>query len=299
MDRATELELLEELGGLRAARSFFVDDAVTAWPVARYTCPDRFTREMQALFRTMPAVAAHSSELAGPDAFLTRDHAGLPLLLTRVRMVARTPSSTSAATAAPGWSARREAAGAASPAPTTPGPTTTAAHSRAYPTAPPAFPASTGRVGPAAPWLHRSPRLDLDRARRRAGYRRVARRPGGGFRLVRRGRPADRSRGAPGMGGELEESCMRAASNPTISASPTRTRSARSSRTPCRATGCSAGISARSCRGRASMPRWRCRRIAGRCAARPTSSIRSFRPASCLSRRTISSGSRPCPWRRT
>ena len=83
MDRATELELLEELGGLRAARSFFVDDAVTAWPVARYTCPDRFTREMQALFRTMPAVAAHSSELAGPDAFLTRDHAGLPLLLTR------------------------------------------------------------------------------------------------------------------------------------------------------------------------------------------------------------------------
>ena len=85
MDRATEIELLEELAGLRAARSFYLDDAVTAWPVARYTCPDRFAREMQALFRTMPAIAAHSSELAGPDAFLTRDHAGLPLLLTRDR----------------------------------------------------------------------------------------------------------------------------------------------------------------------------------------------------------------------
>ena len=85
MDRTTEIELLEELAGLREARSFYLDDAVTAWPVARYTCPDRFAREMQALFRTMPAVAAHSSELAGPDAFLTRDHAGLPLLLTRDR----------------------------------------------------------------------------------------------------------------------------------------------------------------------------------------------------------------------
>ena len=85
MDRKTELELLEELAGLREARSFYLDDAVTAWPVARYTCPDRFAREMQALFRTMPAVAAHSSELAGPDAFVTRDHAGLPLLLTRDR----------------------------------------------------------------------------------------------------------------------------------------------------------------------------------------------------------------------
>ncbi|MXY39474.1 MAG: Rieske 2Fe-2S domain-containing protein [Rhodospirillaceae bacterium] len=85
MDRATEIELLEELAGLREARSFYLDDAVTAWPVARYTCPDRFAREMQALFHTMPAVAAHSSELAGPDAFLTRDHAGLPLLLTRDR----------------------------------------------------------------------------------------------------------------------------------------------------------------------------------------------------------------------
>jgi len=48
MDRATEIELLEELAGLREARSFYLDDAVTAWPVARYTCPDRFAREMQA-----------------------------------------------------------------------------------------------------------------------------------------------------------------------------------------------------------------------------------------------------------
>ena len=83
MDRKTEIELLEELAGLREARSFFLDDAVATSPVSRYTCPDRFAQERQALFRSKPVIAAHSSELAGPDAFLTRNFAGLPLLLTR------------------------------------------------------------------------------------------------------------------------------------------------------------------------------------------------------------------------
>ena len=45
MDRKTEIELLEELAGLREARSFFLDDAVTTSPVSRYTCPDRFAQE--------------------------------------------------------------------------------------------------------------------------------------------------------------------------------------------------------------------------------------------------------------
>ena len=79
----TEIELLEELAGLREARSFFLDDAVTTSPVSRYTCPDRFAQERQALFRSKPVIAAHGSELAEPDPFLTRDLAGLPLLLTR------------------------------------------------------------------------------------------------------------------------------------------------------------------------------------------------------------------------
>ncbi len=83
MDRNTELELLEELAGLRAARSFYLDDEVATSPVERYTCPERFARERQALFGALPALTAHGSELAGPDTFLTRDLAGLPLLLTR------------------------------------------------------------------------------------------------------------------------------------------------------------------------------------------------------------------------
>ncbi|MDE0175937.1 MAG: Rieske 2Fe-2S domain-containing protein [Defluviicoccus sp.] len=83
MDRSTEIELLEELAGLREARAFYLDDSVAASPVARYTCPDRFAREREALFRRLPAIVAHASELSAPDAFLTRRSCGLPLLLTR------------------------------------------------------------------------------------------------------------------------------------------------------------------------------------------------------------------------
>ena len=83
MDRATEIELLQELVALREARTFHLDDDVATSPVARYTCPDRFSRERRKLFRALPAVVAHRSELPEPDSFLTREFAGLPLLLTR------------------------------------------------------------------------------------------------------------------------------------------------------------------------------------------------------------------------
>ena len=83
MNRSTEIELLDELAGLREAGAFHLDDAAATSPVARYTCAERFMRERQVLFRTLPAVVAHGSELAGPDSFLTREFAGLPLLLTR------------------------------------------------------------------------------------------------------------------------------------------------------------------------------------------------------------------------
>ena len=83
MDRSTEIELLEELAGLREAHAFRLDDAVATSPISRYTCSERFSRERQMLFRTLPAIVAHGSELAKPDSFLTLEYAGLPLLLTR------------------------------------------------------------------------------------------------------------------------------------------------------------------------------------------------------------------------
>ena len=83
MNRSTEIELLEELAGLRESGAFYLDDAVATSPVTRYTSLERCARERRVLFRTLPAVVAHGSELAGPDSYLTRDFAGLPLLLTR------------------------------------------------------------------------------------------------------------------------------------------------------------------------------------------------------------------------
>ncbi|MCG8443251.1 MAG: aromatic ring-hydroxylating dioxygenase subunit alpha, partial [Caulobacterales bacterium] len=71
------------LRGLHTARSAFLDEAVTSNPVAHYASPERFAREQASIFHALPVMAAHSSELAGDGAFLRREVAGLPLLLTR------------------------------------------------------------------------------------------------------------------------------------------------------------------------------------------------------------------------
>lgn len=82
MDRATEIALLEELHGLAEANLFYLDSQVTTSPVARYQA-DRFAAEQDQIFRCLPVIAAHSTELAAPDSFVTRRAAGRPVLLTR------------------------------------------------------------------------------------------------------------------------------------------------------------------------------------------------------------------------
>lgn len=85
MDRQAQIDLLRELRGLSEARSFFLGDAVEKSPVERYSSVQRFVLERDLIFRTMPLIAAHSSELAEPGCFLTLTLAGLPVLLTRGR----------------------------------------------------------------------------------------------------------------------------------------------------------------------------------------------------------------------
>ncbi len=85
MDRATEVALLEELQGLKDNGLFFLDDDVKPSPIARYTSADRFSAEMDKIFRTIPVVAAHASELPDPGSFLTRTVSGRPVLMTRDR----------------------------------------------------------------------------------------------------------------------------------------------------------------------------------------------------------------------
>lgn len=85
MDRELEKALLQELAGLEENGLFFLDDDVQASPVLRYLSEERFDRERDRIFRSLPLVAAHASELPENGSFLTRRIAGLPVLLTRDR----------------------------------------------------------------------------------------------------------------------------------------------------------------------------------------------------------------------
>lgn len=83
MERATEIALLEELHGLNNSKEFYLDKQVHLSPVERYASEERFEAEKRDIFRKLPLIAAHSSELPEAGSFMTRDLAGLPLLLTR------------------------------------------------------------------------------------------------------------------------------------------------------------------------------------------------------------------------
>ncbi|MEM7660641.1 MAG: SRPBCC family protein [Pseudomonadota bacterium] len=83
MNRETELELIDELLGLKAGKTHYLDEAVTRNPVDHYLSEDRFDLECERIFRKTPMIAAHGSEMANPGDFLRRQVAGLPVLLTR------------------------------------------------------------------------------------------------------------------------------------------------------------------------------------------------------------------------
>ncbi len=83
MKRETEVELLQELLDLDASGSAFLADEMEQRRVEHYFDPGRFREERESIFRRMPHPLVHCSELEEPGAFLRRDLAGLPLLITR------------------------------------------------------------------------------------------------------------------------------------------------------------------------------------------------------------------------
>ena len=83
MERSTEIKLLQELITLQEKGSAFLDESVATNPVGNYFDPARFEKERDQILRKDPRPIAHSSELAEPGAFLRRDIAGLPALMTR------------------------------------------------------------------------------------------------------------------------------------------------------------------------------------------------------------------------
>lgn len=83
MKRELELELIEELLQLKQQKAHYLDKTVTRNPVDHYLSDTRFALEQERIFRKTPMISAHTSELSEPGAFLRREVAGLPLLLTR------------------------------------------------------------------------------------------------------------------------------------------------------------------------------------------------------------------------
>ncbi|CAA0080213.1 2-aminobenzenesulfonate 2,3-dioxygenase subunit alpha [Zhongshania aliphaticivorans] len=83
MQHKDEVALLEELIGLKQKKRLFLDDVPTCNPVDDYTNPERFDSERNNIFRRMPSIIAHVSELDSPNSFLRRTINDQPLLLLR------------------------------------------------------------------------------------------------------------------------------------------------------------------------------------------------------------------------
>ena len=62
---------------------FYLDESITRYPVENYLSQERFDAEQEQIFRKVPRIAAHASEIANPGDFLRKDIAGVPLLITR------------------------------------------------------------------------------------------------------------------------------------------------------------------------------------------------------------------------
>ena len=83
MERETEIGLIEELLGLREAKSHYLDDEIEFNSVDQYQSDAIFQRERDHMFARLPVVAAHVSELPNAGDFVKREIAGRSILVTR------------------------------------------------------------------------------------------------------------------------------------------------------------------------------------------------------------------------
>ena len=85
MDHALQVELLDEILGLRKEKSAYLDEAVTFSKTEKYHEDATFIQEREQIFLKVPFLLAHSSELPEEGSYLRRDCFGIPVLLTRDR----------------------------------------------------------------------------------------------------------------------------------------------------------------------------------------------------------------------
>jgi phenylpropionate dioxygenase-like ring-hydroxylating dioxygenase large terminal subunit len=85
MKRETEIDLIERLLAHIEAGTTSVAAGEAHLPVSHYRSRERFLDEVRGLFRKLPIVVGHASEIAAPGNFLTHDALGVPLLVARDR----------------------------------------------------------------------------------------------------------------------------------------------------------------------------------------------------------------------
>ncbi len=83
MDRALQTRLASEILRHLAAGTTDLAPEEMPQPIRLYYDPENAAAERAALFRTLPLVAAHGSELPAPGDFVTGDLGGTPVLLVR------------------------------------------------------------------------------------------------------------------------------------------------------------------------------------------------------------------------
>ena len=85
MKQETQIALIERLRAHLLAGTTAMAPDEARIPVSSYRSPERFAAEQRALFRRLPIVVAHASEVAAPGTFFTHDALGVPLLIARDR----------------------------------------------------------------------------------------------------------------------------------------------------------------------------------------------------------------------
>jgi phenylpropionate dioxygenase-like ring-hydroxylating dioxygenase large terminal subunit len=83
MDRQQQINLLKRLLNHIDTRTTHLADAPWRNDVSVYSDPGHLAREQRVLFRQHPILMGFASEWAGPGAFRTEDHAGVPIIVVR------------------------------------------------------------------------------------------------------------------------------------------------------------------------------------------------------------------------
>lgn len=83
MEQESQIRLVRRVLAHLETRTTDRDETESSVDVSVYLDEARFAREMQLIFRGLPVMVAHSSELAAEGSFITHDGLGLPLLIVR------------------------------------------------------------------------------------------------------------------------------------------------------------------------------------------------------------------------